>query len=147
MRTVTFGGSTVAFGSAQNFNVTAGPLNNDHSTTTINANTLNLISVIPSLVAGMSVEGPGIPAGTTIVSITPTGGGNSKVTLSQVATADSATAFGAVITYLAQVGNGSGTTTLSTGQANTLVSGALGSPAYCACDWPSNTWRSVTTPA
>ena len=28
-----------------------------------------------------------------------------------------------------------------------FVSGASGSPAYCACDCPSNTWRSATTPA
>ena len=120
LQTVTFGGSTVAFGSTQNFNVVAGPLNNDHSTTTINSQTLTLTNGIPSLVAGMSVDGPGIVPGTTIASVAGT-----TVTLSQVATASSTSAFGAVNTYVAQVGNGSNATILSNTQANTLVLGAL----------------------
>ena len=137
LQTVTFGGSTVAFGTTQNFNLTAGPLNNDHATTTINSQTLTLTMGIPSLLAGMSVEGPGISPGTTIASVSGT-----MVTLSQVATASAATTFGAVNTYLAQVGNAQSTTTLSTMQANTVVIGTL----VTGINIPANTTVTAIAP-
>ena len=136
LQNVTFGGATVAFGDTQNFNVTAGLLGNDHATTNINSNSLTLFTAIPSLVAGMSVDGPGIAAGTTIASVVGT-----AVTLSQVATDTSAANFGAVNTYLAQVGNGGNTTVLSTSQANTLALGAL----VTGVNIPSNTTVSTIT--
>ena len=138
LQTVTFGGATVAFGSTQNFNVTAGPLTNDHAMTTINSTTVNLIAGIPSLLAGMSVEGPGISPGTTIASVSGT-----TVTLSQVATSSSATAFGNVTIFLAQVGGGSNTTTLQTSQSNQLVIGTL----VTGVNIPTNTTVTAITPA
>ncbi|MEO6755058.1 MAG: autotransporter-associated beta strand repeat-containing protein [Chthoniobacteraceae bacterium] len=120
LETVTFGGSTLAFGNTQNFTLTVGKFDGEHSTTTINSNVLTIAAQNPTLVAGMSVESPLLPSGTTILSIA-----NQTVTLSQVATQSSDTVFGAVNTYLAQVGNGQTTTSVTPAQAQTLKDGAL----------------------
>ena len=124
LQTVTFGGSTLAFGNTQNYNLTAGPLNDDHITATINSNQLTLPAGVPALVAGMSVSGPGIAVGTTIASVSGT-----TVTLSQVATASTVDALGrnVVVSYNnLQVGGGSTQVTLGAAQnGGVLLVGSL----------------------
>ncbi len=116
LQTITFSGATLAFGSTQNFSATAGPLNNDHATSAIGSTTLTLRATIPALVAGMSVDGPGITPGTTIASVAGT-----NVTLSQVATASSSP----VKEFTATVGGGSQTINLTPAQASQLFIGSL----------------------
>jgi autotransporter-associated beta strand protein len=124
LQTVTFGGSTVAFGDTQNYNLNAGAKNDDHITVTINSPDLQLTAAVPSLVAGMSVSGPGIAPGTTILSVA-----GQVVTLSQVATASTVDDQGrnVVVAYdQLQVGGGSTSVQLSGGQnAGVLKVGSL----------------------
>jgi autotransporter-associated beta strand protein len=115
-QTITFSGATLAFGSTQNFSATAGPLPNDHAVTEIGSTAIRLLANVASLVAGMSVDGPGISPGTTIASIN-----GINVTLSQVATASSSN----TAVYNTQTGNGLTTLNLNSAQASTLVIGTL----------------------
>ena len=128
-QTLSFGGATVAFGSTQNYSLQAGPANSDHGLTGINSSTVTLLSAIPGLLPGMSVEakdsvGAAIfPAGTRVLTVSPDG---LTVTVTQVAAAASDSSFGAVTTYAAQVGGGNRTTAvLPAGTGATIVPGTL----------------------
>ncbi len=126
---ISFGGATVAFGSTQNYSLLAGPQNSDHGLTTINTTTVKLLSAIPGLLPGMSVDVRDasnslvFPAGTTIQSVSPDG---LTVTVSQVATSTSTSNFGAVVVAQATVGGGARTTAvLPSGVGASVVPGTL----------------------
>ncbi len=117
LQALTFGGTTVAIGGTQNFNVTTGSLDGRQSTTQITSTTVNLLSAAPvTLVQGMSVSGPGIAPGTTVAGVSGT-----TVTLSQPAQADSVPLNNSITS---QFVNGQATYNITNAQAGTLVSGS-----------------------
>ncbi|MEO6788670.1 MAG: hypothetical protein ABI318_21320, partial [Chthoniobacteraceae bacterium] len=126
LQTVSFGGSTVAFGNTKNSSITTGVLGQDQSSVSISSNTLTLLST-PAVapVPGMSVSGTQVISGSTIVYIAPgttvTAVSGTTVTLSQPAIATTTPIINSINAL--NIGNNNNTFQVTNAQTASLYVG------------------------